>query len=132
MDVRHCSPPSIVLVVGLLTFSSNAPADSEWREVRDQAAHFSAGAAGAYVLDSVFGLPDWIVWSTVMGGALVREAAQKGVKARSVAPRRGCGPGCQLDMTFYALGTMSATDAPPGVQVVIRDRAAMLIWVKGF
>ncbi|NIR29608.1 MAG: hypothetical protein GWN84_09925 [Gammaproteobacteria bacterium] len=131
MNGRYYTPTSIVLV-GLLSFSSFASADSGLREARDQAAHFSAGAASAYFLNRVFELPDWMVLNAVMGGAYIREAAQSGFPRHNTLPHQTCGRGCRLDMSFYALGAATVTDLPAGPRLELRDDGVRVMWVKEF
>lgn len=128
----HYYAPSSLVLVGFLSFSSCASADSGLREVTDQAAHFSAGAASAYVLNKVFELPDWIVLNAVLGGAYVREAAQSGFPRHNVLPHETCGRGCQLDMSFYALGANTVTDVPAGPRLELRDDGIRIMWIKEF
>lgn len=131
MNVQYYSPPSVVLA-GLLSFWNCALADDGLGELRDQAVHFSAGAASAYVLHTMLELPDWIVWSTVMGGAYAREAAQSGFPRHNVPPHQTCGRGCRLDMSFYALGATTVTDAPAGPRLELSDQGVRVLWVKEF
>jgi hypothetical protein len=131
MDIRHCSYACIVLA-GALSFSSPASAHDPLVEAGDQAAHFSVGLASAYIMNRVFGLPDWMTWSTVMTGAYVREAAQSGAPRRNVRPDETCGRGCGLDMTFMALGAGTAAPVSYGPYMEARDDGLWLMWKKRF